>query len=452
MVDVKQHAVMIGVALSLAFTACSTPPPPSPPLKPAPQSPKVSLVEPKGFEARLSAEIFDDLTGTLMNTFGTIAVVPSLEQAISRNPKVVVFLSVTSDPATDRDTVATVDVEASFLDPHGARLDQFHLHTKQVGGPIQVPHEVNEGVRAQTRVKLQQAILGSPKLAPLVKVRPGPAKVLPSQPRPHRDSPVTLVSDIDKPGYQLDESPQSFALIVGIERYADLTTASFATRDADAVWQHLRALGVPIRNIEILTQQNATRENIRTHLTEWLPSKVKSDGTVFFYFAGHGALDPETREAYLVPWDGDTESLKTTTILLKEVQHALASLPGNQALMVLDCSFSGAGHRSVPGRNGRPSSRAGESRFLSSPKTVLFAAAGRDQMVHVLENQGHGLFTYFFLKGLSGGAKDKAGAVTLKGLYQYVKPLVEDVARRQHGNQTPGLYGLQRDQVIVRFQ
>jgi hypothetical protein len=52
---------------------------------------------------------------------------------------------------------------------------------------------------------------------------------------------------------------------------------------------------------------------------------------------------------------------------------------------------------------------------------------------------------------LSGAAKNASGAVTLKGLFEYVKPLVQDAARRQNRDQTPVLYGLQQDHPIIRF-
>jgi uncharacterized caspase-like protein len=92
-----------------------------------------------------------------------------------------------------------------------------------------------------------------------------------------------------------------------------------------------------------------------------------------------------------------------------------------------------------------------ESGFLPQGRLALFAAASRDEVTGGLDEQGHGIFTYYFLKGLSGAAKNASGAVTLKGLFEYVKPLVQDAARRQNRDQTPVLYGLQQDHPIIRF-
>src|ERR1035437_9390217 len=80
---------------------------------------------------------------------------------------------------------------------------------------------------------------------------------------------------------------------------------------------------------------------------------------------------------------------------------------------------------------------------------TVFAAAGGDQITSTLEDQGHGTFTYYFLKGLGGEAKDSSGTVTSQGLYDYLKPKVQDAARRQNRDQAPVLHA-QRDRKLVR--
>ncbi|NLO92122.1 MAG: hypothetical protein GX410_09075, partial [Elusimicrobia bacterium] len=71
----------------------------------------------------------------------------------------------------------------------------------------------------------------------------------------------------------------------------------------------------------------------------------------------------------------------------------------------------------------------------------LFAAASGDQITSTLDDQGHGTFTYYFLKGLTGGAATADGSLTAQGLYDYLKPKVQDAARRQNRDQTPDLQG-----------
>lgn len=63
------------------------------------------------------------------------------------------------------------------------------------------------------------------------------------------------------------------------------------------------------------------------------------------------------------------------------------------------------------------------------------AAASGSAITGSLDDQGHGIFTYHFLKGLSLGAK------TPRALHDYLKPLVQDDARRQNREQSPTLAG-----------
>ena len=84
-----------------------------------------------------------------------------------------------------------------------------------------------------------------------------------------------------------------------------------------------------------------------------------------------------------------------------------------------------------------------ENPMLASSKAVVLTASGGDQISNTFEAKGHGLMTYFVLKGLQGeGDLDKDGVIELGELFSYVKPQVERVARREYNNdQVPQLIG-----------
>jgi uncharacterized caspase-like protein len=73
----------------------------------------------------------------------------------------------------------------------------------------------------------------------------------------------------------------------------------------------------------------------------------------------------------------------------------------------------------------------------------LQSASSGDQVSSTYEEKGHGLLTYFFLKGLHGEADaNRDGSIDVAELYDYVKPNVSKVARKQYNNeQTPQLLG-----------
>ncbi len=245
----------------------------------------------------------------------------------------------------------------------------------------------------------------------------------------------TVTSDVDTPARRDAERPNDYALVIGIESYQSLPKADYGVRDAQTVRRHFEALGVPARNIISLEGPQATGSKLRSYLQQWLPRNIKSESTLFIYYSGHGAPDPANGEAYLVPWDADPMFLTTSAYPLKQFYAELTALKAKRVLVALDACFSGSGGRSVLAKGARPLvAKVDESVPTAANLTVLAAASG-SEITGTLDEQAHGIFTYYFLKGLSGGAK------TPRTLYDYLKPHVQDDARRQNREQSPTLAG-----------
>lgn len=253
--------------------------------------------------------------------------------------------------------------------------------------------------------------------------------------------PAVTKSDIDRPAFHLAARTDDYAVVVGVEKYAnDLPDAQFAERDAAAVKANLLALGYQERNIKFLTGQRATGTSLASYIEDWLPRNVNKNSSVFFYFSGHGAPNPKTGQAYIIPWDGNPSFLDKTAYPLKRLYSSLSVLKVKQVLVALDSCFSGSGGRSVLPEGARP---LVSSLDIPIPGTniLLFAATSPSEITSTMKDQGHGSFTYYFLKGLGGAAKDKTGRVTPQGLYDYLRPKVQDAASRQNREQTPVMEG-----------
>jgi hypothetical protein len=252
--------------------------------------------------------------------------------------------------------------------------------------------------------------------------------------------PAARVSAVDRPSYSLPEDARKFAVIVGIEEYRGLPPARFAARDARAVRAHLQALGVPARNIAFLEGAEATRAGLSKTLNAWLPNRVKKDSTVYFYYSGHGAPDPRSGRAFLVPVDGDPEYLEDTAYPLSELYRRLGALGASHVLVALDSCFSGAGGRSVLAKDARPLVARVAAETPGAGLSLLTASDGT-QISGALDDEEHGAFTYYLLQGLNGAAAGKDGAVTAGSLLAFLKPKVEDAARMHNRDQTPQLSG-----------
>lgn len=252
-------------------------------------------------------------------------------------------------------------------------------------------------------------------------------------------APAPSASDVDYPKKIGAERPDDFALVIGIEDYQSLPKADFGARDAQTVRKHFEALGVPARNIISLEGSQATGSKLKNYLQQWLPRNVKAESTVFVYYSGHGAPDPESGDAYLVPWDADPMFLTTSAYPLKQFYAELSKLKAKRVVVALDACFSGSGGRSVLAKGARPLVAKVDESVPSSTNLTVLAAASGAEITGSLDEQAHGIFTYHFLKALSGGAK------TPRALYNYLKPRVQDDARRQNREQSPTLAGAGAD-------
>jgi uncharacterized caspase-like protein len=250
-----------------------------------------------------------------------------------------------------------------------------------------------------------------------------------------------ISSDVDIPGFRHAENPDDFALVIGVEKYSnDLPEAKFAERDARAIRTYLLAMGYPERNIKLLMGSRAVRSSLESYVEEWLPRNVKKQGTVFVYFSGHGSPDPESGQAYLLPWDGDPSFLDKTGYPLKRLYSSLNALKAKRIIVALDSCFSGAGGRSVLPSGTRPLvNKVDMGSAAAMGKLVVLTASAGNQISGTLESQGHGLFTYYLLKGLNGSAADDQGFVNAQALYRYLAPKVEDEANRVNRSQLPQL-------------
>jgi len=281
---------------------------------------------------------------------------------------------------------------------------------------------------------IQQAAAGKLGTAPLVAASPAPPTAAP-----------VPASDVDVPSVARAAKPNRYAVVVGIEQYrTKLPKADFAARDAQTMKDYLtRTMGFSDENVALLVNENATRTDIEKYVEHWLPNRVEKDGTVFVYYSGHGAPNPKTGDAYLVPYDGDPAFVDATSYPLKRLYEHLGKLPAKEVIVLLDSYFSGAGGRSVIAKGMRPMVLSVENPVLAGGKTVVLAASKGDQVSSTYDQKGHGLLTYCFLKGLRGEADaNKDGSVDLAEVYDYLKPQVERTARREYNNdQQPQLLG-----------
>ncbi len=263
-------------------------------------------------------------------------------------------------------------------------------------------------------------------------------------------SPTLIRSDVDNlPAIKTKLNKSSYAIVIGIEQYRQkLPKADYAVSDAKLVSEYLsRVMGYPEENVVTLLNERAAMGDFVKYFEKWLSNNVEKDGSIFIYFSGHGAPNPKTGDAYLVPYDGDPSFIAETGYSLKRMYDALSKLPAKEIVVALDSCFSGAGGRSVIAKGARPLvMNLQDNMVLPKNMTVLSASSG-DQISSTYDEKGHGLFTYFLLKGIKNEDVVKQdGSIAINDLFSYLKPQVERIARKQYNNeQTPQLIGAKKN-------
>ena len=261
-----------------------------------------------------------------------------------------------------------------------------------------------------------------------------PATVIP---KPPQEVLPVIKSDVDVlPLVMAKLKKNAYAIVIGVEKYRQkLPKADYADNDARIMAEYLtKVMGYPEENIVTLINDRALKSDMEKYFEKWLSNNVEKEGTVFVYYSGHGAPNPNTGDAYLVPYDGDPSFIEQTGYSLKRLYKNLNKLPAKEIVVVLDSCFSGAGGRSVLAKGARPLVMNMDKQVFHSDRIAILSASSGGQISSTHEEKGHGLFTYFFLKGI------KEGNSELGTLYNYLKPQVERIARKTYNNeQTPGL-------------
>ena len=141
--------------------------------------------------------------------------------------------------------------------------------------------------------------------------------------------------------------------------------------------------------------------------------------------------------------DGDPSFIDQTGYPLKKLYESLNKLQAKEIVVVLDSCFSGAGGKSVMAKGARPLVMNFNQEVKAFNNIRVLSAASGDQISSTYDEKGHGLFTYFMLKGIKNEDVVKQdGSLDVDELYSYIKPQVERIARKHYNNeQTPQLIG-----------
>ena len=136
----------------------------------------------------------------------------------------------------------------------------------------------------------------------------------------------------------------SWALIIGIDKYDNVRELNYAVKDAESIRDILSvSFDFPVENITILKNKNATKQNILKSLSEITKQSGERD-RVLVFFAGHGDQEdlPEGGQmGYLLPVDGNPDDLYLTSIGMDEFKKLSYRSNAKHLLYLVDACYGG---------------------------------------------------------------------------------------------------------------
>lgn len=227
---------------------------------------------------------------------------------------------------------------------------------------------------------------------------------------------ITRLSDVDENiPVATKVSKRTIALIISNENYSNVSKVESALHDGETFAKYChQTLGIPQENIRCF--YDATLGSMLRAITQVKNTAKAFDGEcdLIVYYAGHGMPDEKTKDAYLLPVDGDPLTSESC-FSLNRFYDDLGAVSNGSVMVFLDACFSGSK------RDGGILSEA--RGVVMKPKEtnphgnmfVLSATSGQETALPYRE-KNHGLFTYYLLKKL----QESKGEVTLKELSEEV--------------------------------
>jgi hypothetical protein len=230
--------------------------------------------------------------------------------------------------------------------------------------------------------------------------------------------------------------PNLHVLAVAVDKYRDKSLwLNYSVPDAESL---VGLLGREDKlygkaTVYKLYDSQVTRELFAKKFDE-IRSSVGPDDVFVLYLAGHGVTNPEDGDYYYLPSDfryTDSSDVAKQGISKASILDNLSKIRAQKTILFFDTCNSGS-------FIDKPTSRGiSEKTAIDRLKKAIGRAiivASSDNQVALEGIEGHGVFTYTLLKGLSGAADpDKKGVVTISGLCSFIEGAVPDITYKKWG-------------------
>lgn len=243
--------------------------------------------------------------------------------------------------------------------------------------------------------------------------------------------------------FEADGKVDMYALIIGISAYEHLPRLKYTDDDAYQLFAFLKSPeggALPDRNINVLIDEAATKDNIKASMKN-LFSRADRDDVVIVYYSGHGL-----QGRFLpIDFDGSNNSLGH-----EEIYDMLRSSYAKNKILIADACYSGSLFQQK-GTLGGSLSDFYQKVEASPGGTAVLMSSKAEEVSLEYSGLRQGIFSHFLLKGLHGWAdSDNNGLVSISELFKYVSESVRNFTDQQQTPTISGKFDLDMPIAMVR--
>lgn len=189
----------------------------------------------------------------------------------------------------------------------------------------------------------------------------------------------------------------------------------------------------------------ATAQNIKSAFGR-LITRAEEDDQVIVYYSGHGAQgrdiagdqEEDGRDEYYIAYDTQHTDLFGTAIVDDDFGNWMKRIASHYVIVFIDSCFSGGATKQIKNMSAyglKDVTNNSVFNDFSFEERTLLAASQENESSFESDELQHGVFTYYLLEALEGpGDLNQDGKIKAEEIYKYVEPKVKDYVTKHWPN------------------
>ena len=239
----------------------------------------------------------------------------------------------------------------------------------------------------------------------------------------------------------LPDRAKRYAVVIGIDKYTsdpNITPLRGAANDARAIATALKTYA-GFEHVILLTSDHQDTTSQPTGNIIWkvltdLKNYVDEDSMLVVAFSGHGVERKSDHQVFLLPQDAlaNPDYYERTAISVNQVKEFIKQTKATQVMLLLDSCRNDptAGKGAEDNKMTKSYLEQFNMKNSGVKAFVTFYAAEEGQRAWEYQEKKQGYFSWAFVEGLKGAAKDpETGEVTLGRLIEHMQTEVPKLAK-----------------------